>query len=419
MTGRTAVNRRTLLSNAGLALASLGMGACAAGTRARMPPAMPTPNLPAPGVARRPPVQLPLVRVSADRVIRSTVGLRPHRPSGFVLKAARLDAKTVIHNYGHGGSGMSLSWGTATMAADLALAHGERRAAVLGSGVVGLTTARQLQRRGFAVTIYAANVPPDVTSNFSLAAWTPTSGLVEFAKRTPEWDTQLRQAAEIAYRQLQFMTSPRYGISWITNYSPTDSAESARGENALLPRHLQSEMTLLQPGEHPFPTRYAIERPELRIEPNIYLPALMDDVLAFGGQIVIRKFEAPRDVLALSENVIVNCTGLGAKALFGDDELMPLRGLLVLLPPQDDVNYSTSGGVNIPESQRGLFIHMMPRRDGIVLGGTSERDLWTTEVNETEKQRIVDNHVTLFASMRPPMPPGPAPFWGTTRPGRR
>ena len=401
------MNRRTLLSNAGLALAGLGMGACAPKTRAQMPPAMPTPGMPVPGVARRPMVSLAPVRVSRDRVIRATVGLRPHRPSGFVLKAAKLDQKTIIHNFGHGGSGMSLSWGTATMAADMALEQPERRAAVLGSGVVGLTTARQLQRRGFAVTIYAANVPPGVTSNWSLAAWTPTSGLVDVSKRTPEWSAQLVQAAEIAYRQLQFMASPRYGISWISNYTPTESAESARGENALLPRHLLSEMTVLQPGEHPFPTRYAIERPELRIEPNIYLPALMDDVLAFGGQIVVRKFETPRDVMALSENLVVNCTGLGAKALFGDAELMPLRGLLVLLPPQDEVNYSTGGGVNSPETQRGLFIHMMPRRDGIVLGGTSERDLWTTEVNETEKARIIDNHVNLFASMTPPMGRGP------------
>ncbi len=395
------MNRRTLLSNAGLALAGLGMGACAPRTAARAALTPPTPP-------RRPMVHRPLVRVSADRVIRQTVGLRPHRPSGFVLKSATLDHKTVIHNYGHGGSGMSLSWGTATMAADMALAHAERRAAVLGSGVVGLTTARQLQRRGFAVTIYADKVPPDVTSNWSLAAWTPTSGLVEFAKRTPEWSTQLVQAAEIAYRQLQFMTGPRYGISWITNYAPTESAESARGENALLPRHLQSEQTLLLPGEHPFPSTYCIERPELRIEPNIYLPALMDDVLAFGGQIVIRKFESPRDVLALSENLIVNCTGLGAKALFGDDELVPLKGLLVLLPSQDEVRYSTSGGVNIPPGQRGLFIHMMPRTDGIVLGGTSERDIWTTDVNDAEKQRIIDNHVTLFASMRAPGAPAPA-----------
>ena len=140
------MNRRTLLSHAGLALAGLSMGACApkAGTRTNVPVSPTSP--------RRPMAHLPLVRVSLDRVIRTTVGLRPHRPSGFVLKAGKLDAKTIIHNYGHGGSGMSLSWGTATMAADMALAQPERRAAVLGSGVVGLTTARQLQRRGFAVT---------------------------------------------------------------------------------------------------------------------------------------------------------------------------------------------------------------------------------------------------------------------------
>lgn len=402
------MNRRTLLSNAGLALAGLGMGACAPKTAATVVPA-------APAAPRRPMVQLAPVRVSLDRVIRSTVGLRPHRPSGFVLKAGKLDAKTVIHNYGHGGSGMSLSWGTATMAADLALAHPGRRAAVLGSGVVGLTTARMLQRRGFAVTMYAEKVPPDVTSNWSLAAWTPTSGLVEFAKRTPEWSAQLVQAAEIAYRQLQFMAGPRYGISWIPNYAPTDSARAASGENALLPKHLLPVQTLLQPGEHPFPTQYCIERPDLRIEPNIYLPALMDDVLRFGGQIVIRKFESPRDVLALSETLIVNCTGLGAKALFGDDELLPLRGLLVLLPPQDDVRYATSGGINIPASQRGLFVHSMPRTDGIVLGGTSERDVWSTEVNEAEKRRIVENHIALFASMRPPLGAGPT----APPPGRR
>ena len=389
------MNRRTLLSNAGLALAGLGMGACAPKTAASVAPAMPA-------TPRRPMVVLPPVRVSMDRVIRATVGLRPFRPTGFVLKATKLDHKTLIHNYGHGGSGMSLSWGTASLAADLAMESPERRVAVIGSGIVGLTTARTLQRRGFSVTIYAERIPPDVTSNWTLAAWTPTSGLVEFSKRTPEWNTQLVQAAEIAYRQLQFMAGPRYGISWIQNYAPTDFAQAASGENALLPKHLMPEQTLLGPGEHPFPTQFCVERPDLRIEPNIYLPAMIDDVLRFGGQIVIRKFESPKDLLALSENLIVNCTGLGAKALFGDDEITPVRGLLVLLPPQSEVTYATSGGVNIPQSQRNLFVHSMPRTDGIVLGGTTERGIWTTEVNEDEKKRVVETHMTLFASMKQP-----------------
>src|SRR5205814_10085949 len=51
------------------------------------------------------------VRVSAARVIREVVGLRPFRPSGFVVRAEGLGDKTLIHNYGHGGGGVSLSWG--------------------------------------------------------------------------------------------------------------------------------------------------------------------------------------------------------------------------------------------------------------------------------------------------------------------
>lgn len=348
----------------------------------------------------RPPVRLPHVNAAWDRVIRTTIGLRPFRPSGFVLKAASLDGKTIIHNFGHGGSGMSLSWGTASMASDMAIAHTERRAAVMGSGVVGLTSARELQRRGFAVTIYAATVPPDTTSNMSLAGWTPTSGLVDFKSRTAEWDEQFRTAVRIAYRRLQLLTGPKYGITWITNYAPTDNEMAARGGNVLMPDDITNPRVLLQPGEHPFPTKYAIERPEMRIEPSIYLDALMNDFLLWGGKVVIRKFETPSDVTTLNENLIVNCTGLGAKALFNDPELMPLKGQLTILVPQPEITYSTSGGGRAPATPEAGFIHMMPRSDGIVLGGTSIRDDWSLTVNEDERKRIVETHIDLFNSMR-------------------
>ena len=368
-----------------MAFMALGLTGCAT----RTPPS---------GVPRRAPLRLMPVQVAYDRIIRATVGLRPHRPSGFVLRTEKLDGKTLIHNFGHGGAGMSLSWGTGQMAAELALDHQDRRAAVIGSGVVGLTTARQLQRRGFAVTIYAATVPPDTTSNMSLAGFTPTSGLVSFDRRTAEWDAQFRRAVEIAYRQLQLLVGPKYGISWINNYAMMDNRPMSGGTNTLLPDSVRTGQIVLQGREHPFPFNYAIERPEMRIEPSIYLDALVEDVITNGGRIVIRRFETPKDLMRLDESVIVNCTGLGAKALFGDAELMPLKGQLIVLIPQNEVNYSTNGGVR--NSPPGVFVHMMPRRDGIVLGGTSERDVWTTELNEAERQRVVDGHKTLFDSMR-------------------
>ena len=384
------MNRRALLKFGSMGAIGLAAQACAPRGAAK-------PQLTAP---KRPPVRLPLVNAAWDRVIRTTIGLRPHRPSGFVLKADKLDNKTLIHNFGHGGSGMSLSWGTASMASDLALAHGERTAAVMGSGVVGLTSARELQRRGFAVTIYAATVPPHTTSNMSLAGWTPTSGLVDFKSRTPEWNAQFVEAVRIAYRRLQLLTGPKYGISWIMNYAPTDNEQAAGGGNVLMPDDITNPRVLLQPGEHPFPTKYAIERPEMRIEPSIYLDALMNDFLLWGGKVVIRKFETPRDVTTLSENVIINGTGLGSKALFNDPELVPLKGQLTVLVPQSEIAYSTSGGARAPVTPEAGFIHMMPRSDGIVLGGTSIRDDWSLTVNEVERQRVVQTHIELFNAMR-------------------
>jgi D-amino-acid oxidase len=382
------MERRDLLRLGGLAALGFSLEACA--------PRMAKPAL----TPSRPMLRLPLVDVSWDRVIRTTIGLRPHRPSGFVLKADKLDGKTIIHNFGHGGAGMSLSWGTASMATDLAMAHTERKAAVMGSGVVGLTSARELQRHGFDVTIYAATVPPDTTSNMSLAGFTPTSGLVDFQKRTPEWVAQFQQAVRIAYRRLQLLAGPKYGITWINNYAPTNNEQAGRGTNVLMPDDLQGARVILQPGEHPFPMKYAIERPEMRIEPSIYLDALMNDFLQWGGKVVIRKFETPRDVTALSENVIVNCTGLGAKALFNDPELVPLKGQLVVLTPQSEINYSTSGGARPPATPDAGFVHMMPRSDGIVLGGTSIRDNWSFDVEEADRKRVVDAHIELFAAMR-------------------
>jgi glycine/D-amino acid oxidase-like deaminating enzyme len=383
------MKRRDLLHMGGLAALGLALEGCAPKTAAK-------PQL----APRRPPLNLPLVNASWDRVIRTTIGLRPHRPSGFVLKAGKLDEKTIVHNFGHGGAGMSLSWGTGSMAADLALAHSERRAAVLGSGVVGLTSARELQRRGFAVTIYAATVPPDTTSNMSLAGFTPTSGLVQFSSRTPEWEAQFREAVQIAYRRLQLLIGPKYGVTWIVNYAPTDNEQAGRGTNLLLPDNVQGSRTILQPGEHPFPTKFAIERPEMRIEPSIYLDALMTDFLLWGGKVVIRRFETPRDVAALTENVIVNCTGLGSKALFDDPELVPLKGQLVVLVPQPEITYGTSGGSRVASAEPGVGIHMMPRSDGIILGGTSQRDVWTMEVDEKERARVVEGHIELFNAMR-------------------
>ena len=88
------------------------------------------------------------VKVRRDRILKSVVGLRPHRDGGFRLETAPLQGKTLIHNYGHSGDGVSLSHGSAHIAAEMAHAASARDTAVIGSGVMGLTTARLLAGMG-------------------------------------------------------------------------------------------------------------------------------------------------------------------------------------------------------------------------------------------------------------------------------
>src|SRR5262245_2423041 len=385
------MHRRQFIKTSGTAAAGLAIAGCLPRVQA---PAAPEP------VARRRRVDLVPVDVSFDRIIRTTVGLRPHRESGFVVRAERFDEKTLIHNFGHGGAGWSLGWGTGYLATELALEQPGRRAAVIGCGAVGLMAARQLQRHGFDVTIYAAVLPPETTSNMSWAGFTPVSGLVSAERRTPAWDAQFRRSVDISYREHQLLVGARHGVSWIDEYATMNAPRQggdASGATAvfrentgpdLLPAGFMLGRTLLGPGEHPFATPYATRAPMLRFEPSLYLDALMRDVLVSGGKIVTRRFDTPRDLSTLAEPVIVNCTGLGAKALFGDEELVPIKGQLVVLAPQADVNYAVAG--------------MMPRRDGIVLGHVSQRDVWSLDVDEVERKRVVDRGIAFFNAMRAP-----------------
>src|SRR5262249_9525858 len=141
------MHRRTFLTTSGMAAIGFGVSACGPKRAPTVPP-------------RRPMVDLAPVKASWDRVIRTTVGLRPHRDAGFMLKPDKLDDKLVVHNYGHGGAGMSLAWGTGLMAAEFSTEHQSRQAAVIGCGSVRPSRARAPPRRRLRRTVYPVALPP-------------------------------------------------------------------------------------------------------------------------------------------------------------------------------------------------------------------------------------------------------------------
>jgi len=336
------------------------------------------------------------VKVARNRVIREVVGLRPYRPGGFVVDAQRFGNKLLVHNYGHGGGGVTLSWGTASLAVDMVrdflIAHKSARPthfAVLGCGVSGLSTARLLQRRfqngPGTVTIYAKDLPPDTTSNIAGASWAPTS---VFETTTPKFNEQFRQACRISNRAFQLLTGTEYGVRWIETFELSNHELSLQRE---LPggNDLYPQIEIHRDPQNYFGFPFVRQYSTMLIEPSIYLSALLRDFYIAGGRVVVKEFRNKQELARLREPVIFNCTGLGSRALFGDEELTPVRGQLEILLPQPEIDYCyLSSG------------YMFPRRDGIVLGGTWDHDDWSLVPDSEQATGILEAHMEIMKKLR-------------------
>jgi len=326
---------------------------------------------------------LPRVLVDESRVIRTVAGLRPYRRSGFVVRAEALGTKRLVHNYGHGGAGITLSWGSSRLATELGLQGHAGPVAVLGSGVMGLSTARLVQEAGFPVTIYAAALPPDTTSNIAGGQFHPF-GFYREASATSEFKAQYLRALDFSWRRFQIMVGDDYGIRWLPTFVETGSPDAREIANFPPINRMLSE------AEHPFPLESVLRYDTMYVETGRYLRQMIRDVQVAGGKIEVRRFATLADIAALPEALVFNCTGLGARDLFGDGELQPIRGQLAVLEPQPEVRYAALGA----------FGYMFPRADGILLGGTFERDVWDATPQPADIARIVASHKQFFDRFR-------------------
>jgi glycine/D-amino acid oxidase-like deaminating enzyme len=369
-------------------MAAAGLTACAHKTRIpvaynRLPPIAP-------------------IRAQTDRIFRVTVCLRPFRAAGPRLDVERVGDKTVVHNYGHGGSGWSLSWGSSTIAVEKALASGEREIAVIGCGALGLTSAILLQREGAHVTIYAKERPPDVRSSRATGSWTPDSRIALANSVDPGfpalWEKMSRKSFHVYESFLGAAGNP---VEWTDRYALSDEGPdvrrsgSRRADALEFARYMDRIADItphsqdLPPGTHPFPTRYARRNSSLTFNIAGYSRQLMTDFLVEGGRIEHAEFHAPAELARLPQRVIINATGYGARALWSDESIVPVRGQIAWLIPQPEVNY----GVQYKD------INILGRRDGIVVQEFSGEMEGYNDANEEPNRKEAEAAVQIVAEL--------------------
>jgi D-amino-acid oxidase len=225
---------------------------------------------------------------------------------------------------------------------------------VVGSGVIGLTTAICLREAGFDADILTARLPHATTSSVAAAIWYPykaypedsvlswggrTFEVLEELSGTPESGVLMREGVEIWHE--------RVPDPWWAGAVP---GVRRCNEDELPPGYLDG---------HAFATPI--------VEMPIYLSYLMDRFAAAGGTVQQRTLSSLDEVDA---QVVINCAGLGARDLVHDNSMQPIRGQVVRVR-----NPGLERFVLDEENPEGVT-YIVPRSDDCILGGTAEEGEW-------------------------------------------
>jgi len=388
------LDRRRMLQGAGVlgGLNLVGLGGCASLASSSSGLAPPPPFAP--------------VRASEDRLFDVTVCLRPFRAAGPRLDTEQVGDALVVHNYGHGGSGWSLSWGSSTLAVRKAMGSSPKQIAVVGCGALGLTSAILAQKAGAQVTIYARDWLPETRSARATGSWTPDSRIALTDKAAPGFAALWEQMARISFKTYRsYLGLPGSPVEWNDRYILSDAPRSPAGppapgeldfaEYGDRIRDITPASTLMPAGSTPFPTPYVRHFSGMMFNIADYGHTLLTDFRLAGGKIERAEFHNPSELGALKEKVVINCPGYGARALWKDESIVPVRGQIAWLIPQPEVNYGVIyKGVN-----------MLPRRDGIVMQMVDGGDMrGYGDDNETpdreEARTAVARIAELYARMR-------------------
>jgi D-amino-acid oxidase len=312
--------------------------------------------------------------------VQPVVGLRPFREGGIRLETEKVGDTVVVHNYGHGGAGLTLSWGTVFEAVSQGVEHLKEpgvKVAVIGGGVIGFTTADELQRLGHSVTIYSEEFFPSNVSNIAGGLWSPVS--VDLEAASPTEVERLKRIQIDSWRTYRALEK----LGWPVRSMPMFVTEEAREKSGLdlfeaLPEIFQVTHHARLPIKGV--TQGGYEVSTILIDTPQYMRRLKAKVEQKGAVLIQRKFRSMQEIAdeVGAGAVVFNCTGLGARELAKDANVIPVRGDLVYIKAHAGFEPAKIGYMAF-YGPHGTD-YMFPRSSEIVVGGTFRKGENSTAV---------------------------------------
>ena len=239
---------------------------------------------------------------------------------------------------------------------------------VLGCGVNGLSSGILLLEAGYPVRIWAKDLPPQTTSNIAAAVWypykvAPEAKVADWGERSYEIFCGLAANEETGVRLLP-------GVE-LTREPTPDPVWSSYVRNF---RHALPE-------ELPAGYRDGFFFDSPVIDTGIYMAYLIRRFQQLGGQIIQHKISSLSEAFQESQ-LVINCTGLGARSLLGDKEVYPIRGQIIRVSRTNLKDFFVSA------DNYGTANYIIPRSNDCILGGTAEAGEWSLEPDMATAEKI-------------------------------
>ena len=274
---------------------------------------------------------------------------RPMRKGSPRLGLEQIGPMTVVHNYGHGGSGWTLAPGSAQYVVDLVDSSKENIAktapvTVLGAGVIGLFTAYELVKRGYTNITVVADRFDRLTSHNAGGLLAPVS-----MDNNPQMQVVIDRIGIDAYR---FYASVARGVNsdFQTGAVVVPAYFTTREESGLEPYVGKvmgpAKAVILDFGN-------GTKRPMVAYDDGIFMDpgGMMQGLTDFLKDKVVFRQAKINEFSELRTNLVFNCTGLGAAKLGDDKNMVSVQGHLVMLKNQVPADLQSMFLVYLPEGK--------------------------------------------------------------------